>query len=77
MKIDEPGERREGAMSPRVGGEEKSGKLFTKFGEKFGESPNLVKSQVIKLSQNLVKLNVVISFSPNFVKFCSTFFMIF
>ena len=54
-------------MSPRVGGEEKSGKILTKFVEHFGESPNLVKNQVIKLSQNLVKLNVVILFSPNLV----------
>ena len=49
-----------GGRSPRVGGEGKSGKIFTKFGENFGESPNLVKNQVIKLSPNLVKLNVVI-----------------
>ena len=41
---------------PRVGGEEKSGKVFTKFCENFGESQNLVKNQVIKLSPNLVKL---------------------
>ena len=51
-----------GGRSPRVGGEGKSGKIFTKFGENFGESPNLVKNQVIKLSPNLVKLNVEMFF---------------
>ena len=62
--------------SPRIGGEEKSGKIFTKFGEILWESPNLVKNQVKKLSPNLVKLNVVIIFSPNLVKFWSTFLVV-
>ena len=35
------------------------------------------KDQVIKLSPNLVKLNVVIIFSPNLVDFWSTFLVIF
>ena len=52
-------------MSPWVGGEE----IFNKFGENFGESPNLEKNGVIKLSPNLVKLNFVMIFSPNWVKF--------
>ena len=38
------------AMSPRVGGEEKSGNIFTKFGEDFGESPNLVTNPVLIMS---------------------------
>ena len=37
----------------------------------FGESPNFVKYSVIIMSQILAKLNVVISFSPNLVKFSS------
>ena len=40
--------------------EEKSGNNFTKFGEHFGKSPNLVKHLVLIMSQNLVKLNFVI-----------------
>ena len=72
-----PGLWSSGGRSPRVRGEKKIGNIFTKFGENFGESPNLVKNQVIKLSQNLVKLNVVIFFSPNILKFLSTFYVIF
>ena len=47
----------------------KSDNIFTKFCENFGESPNFVKNSVLIMSQNLVKLNVVILFSQNFVKF--------
>ena len=47
----------------------KSGNIFTKFCENFGESPNLVKNPVLIMSQNFVKLNVVILFSLNLVKF--------
>ena len=63
--------------SPRVRGEGKSGKMFTKFCENFGESTNFVNNLVIKLSPNLVKLNVVIIFSQFLVKFLSTILMIF
>ena len=50
-------------MNPRVGGEEKSGNIFTKFGEDFGESPNLVTNPVLIMSYILVKI-----FSPDMVK---------
>ena len=49
--------------------EGKKWKIFTKFCENFGESPNLVKNPVLIMSQNFVKLNVVILFSQNLVKF--------
>ena len=59
--------------SPRVEGEKKMENFFTKFGENFRESPNLVKIKWTRMSQKFVKLNFVTKFSPNFVIFKAIF----
>ena len=64
-------------MSPRVEGEKKMENLFTKFGENFRESPNLVKIKWTRMSPMFVKLNFVSIFSPNFVIFKAIFLVIF
>ena len=52
-------------------------KIFTKFGENFRESPNLVKIKWTRMSPKFVKLNFVTKFSPNFVIFKAIFLVIF
>ena len=42
--------------------------VVTKFCDFFWDSPNLVKNQVNYISQNFVKPNIVMYFSPNLVK---------
>ena len=59
--------------SPRVQGEKKMEKIFTKFGENFRESPNLVKIKWTRMSPKFVKLKFVTKFSPNFVIFKAIF----
>ena len=52
-------------------------KIFTKFGENFRESPNLVKIKWTRMSPMFVKLNFVSIFSPNFVIFKAILLVIF